>query len=409
MTHCRHCQAPLLLDMVDLATAPPSNAFLSPEQLAAPEVYYPLHILVCESCWLVQTEDYSDAAQLFDQDYAYFSSVSATWRAHCEGYVAEMVERLSLGPTDCVVEVAANDGCLLRFVQARGIPCYGIEPTASTAAAARARSIDIVGDFFGVALADKLAAEGRQADLIVANNVLAHVPDINDFLGGFVRLLKPNGVATFEFPHLQRLLEDCQFDTIYHEHYSYLSLIAVTGILSRNGLTVFDVQRLPTHGGSLRVFAQRSDTGELVVQPSIEEVLSGERVAGLSEAETFGSFQARTDRIKNDLLRFLLQAKAEGRRVVGYGAAAKGNTLLNYAGVRGDLIDFVVDRAESKQGKFLPGSRIPILFEDRLKAASPDYVLILPWNIAPEIVEQLAYVRDWGGQFVTAIPKLKVF
>lgn len=409
MKNCRHCQTPLTLEMADLATAPPSNAYLSNARLSAPELYYPLRVLVCETCWLVQTEDYAEASQLFDKDYAYFSSVSATWRMHCEAYVAEMAEFLSLGPQSCVVEIAANDGCLLEFVKKRGIPCYGIEPTVSTAAAAREKSIEIVEAFFGVDLGARLAGEGRQADLIVANNVLAHVPDINDFIGGFARLLRPDGIVTFEFPHLERLLEDCQFDTIYHEHYSYLSLFTVSNMLAAQGLDVFDARRLATHGGSLRVLAQKSDSGTRPVTAEVQAIIESERANGLTTPVTFEGFQARCDRVKNDLLQFLLQAAANGKRVAGYGAAAKGNTLLNYAGIRGDMLRFVVDRALSKQGNFLPGSRIEIVAEERLKEEQPDYILILPWNIAPEIVEQLSYVRDWGGKFVTAVPTLKVF
>ncbi len=408
MNRCRHCNAPLSLSMADLATAPPSNAYLEPGALSAPEAYYPLRVLVCTECWLVQTEDYAEADQLFDAEYAYFSSVSATWRAHCEAYVAKMIDYVPLRPESRVAEVAANDGCLLEFVQDRGIPCYGIEPTASTAAAAREKSIDIVEAFFGRGLGERLAAE-RSADLIAANNVLAHVPDINDFVGGFASLLRPEGVATFEFPHLERLLYECQFDTIYHEHYSYLSLIAVSRILTENGLTVFDAERLPTHGGSLRIFAQRSDTGGRAVTPAVAEIMDSEHSAGLDRAETYAAFQARCDRIKNDFLSFLLQAASEGKSVAGYGAAAKGNTLLNYAGVHGDLVGFVADRAESKQGKYLPGSRIPVVPEARIREEKPDYVVILPWNIAPEVVGQLSYIRDWGGQFVTAVPALKVF
>jgi SAM-dependent methyltransferase len=307
-----------------------------------------------------------------------------------------------------VVEVAANDGTLLAYVKARGIPCLGIEPTASTAAAARAKGIEIVQEFFGIALAESLARAGRQADLIAANNVLAHVPEINDFVAGFTRLLKAQGVATFEFPHLLRLITEAQFDTIYHEHFSYLSLGAVVRIFSAAGLTVFDVEELTTHGGSLRVYAQRSDSGSHPVGPQVADLLERERASGLFDPALYTAFQPRVERIKNAFLTFLLEAKHQGRRVAAYGAAAKGNTLLNYAGVRPDLIPYVVDRNPAKQGKYLPGSRIPVVDEERLKQDQPDYIVILPWNVREEITAQLIYTRTWGARFVTAVPELVV-
>ena len=405
---CRHCGSELALSLVDLGSAPPSNAYLTETSLRAPEKWFPLRVLVCQHCWLVQTEDFSRADELFDADYAYFSGFSSSWLAHSERYVADMAERFGLGATSHVVEVAANDGYLLQYVQARGVPCTGVEPTASTAAAARAKGLDIVQDFFGVRLAQALAAQGKQADLTAANNVLAHVPDINDFVAGFTRLLKPQGVATFEFPHLMRLIEENQFDTIYHEHYSYLSLTAVQRIFAANGLAVFDVEELPTHGGSLRVFAQRGDLGTQPRASRVDKLLGREARAGLGEAGGFAGFQERTNRVKDDFLTFLLAAKRQGKRVAAYGAAAKGNTLMNYAGVRPDLIPFVVDRNPAKQNKFMPGSRIPIVDETRLRADRPDYVVILPWNLKDEVMRQLAYVRGWGGQFVTAVPELRV-
>jgi SAM-dependent methyltransferase len=406
---CRHCGSELSLPLVDLGSAPPSNAYLTRATLHAPEKWFPLRVLVCESCWLVQTEDFSQAHELFDADYAYFSGFSSSWLAHSERYVADMTARFGLGPASHVVEVAANDGYLLQYVQARGIPCTGVEPTASTAAAARAKGIDIVQDFFGVRLAKELAAKGKQADLTAANNVLAHVPDINDFVAGFATLLKPRGVATFEFPHLMRLIDENQFDTIYHEHYSYLSLTAVDRIYAANGLAVFDVETLPTHGGSLRVYAQRADSGPWPRAGSVVALLEREARAGLRETGYYAGFQARTDRVKDDFLMFLLDVKRRGKRVAGYGAAAKGNTLMNYAGVRPDLLAFVVDRNPAKQGKFMPGSRIPIVEESRLGAEKPDYVVILPWNLKDEVMTQLAYIREWGGEFVTAVPELRVF
>jgi ubiquinone/menaquinone biosynthesis C-methylase UbiE len=394
--------------MVDLASAPPSNSYLTERSLHAPEKWFPLRVMVCEACWLVQTEDFAQADELFDADYAYFSGFSTSWLEHSERYVNEMTTRFSLGAQSHVVEIAANDGYLLQYVRKYGIPCTGVEPTASTAAAARAKGIDIVEAFFGVSLAKKLVAQSKQADLTVANNVLAHVPDINDFVAGFTFLLKEQGVATFEFPHLLKLLAETQFDTIYHEHYSYLSLTAVQRIFSANGLAVFDIEELPTHGGSLRVYAQRVDTGNHATSARVEQVLVAEKVSGMLSAAHYRNFQARTDFIKYELIRFLLEARREGKRVGAYGAAAKGNTLMNYAGIRADLIEFVVDRNPAKQQKYMPGSRIPIVSEDRLKREKPDFVLILPWNLKAEICTQIAYVKDWGGKLVTAIPNLEI-
>ncbi len=403
---CRHCAAPVTLPLADLGTAPPSNAYLREPALHAPERWYPLRVLVCENCWLVQTEDFAAADALFDADYAYFSSFSSSWLAHAEAYVAAMAERLSLGAHSHVVEVAANDGYLLQYVAGRGIPCLGVEPTASTAAAARARGIEVVEQFFGVKLARELVAQGRAADLTVANNVLAHVPDINDFVAGFAVLLKPQGVATFEFPHLLRLVQQCQFDTLYHEHFSYLSLTAVQRIFAANGLAVTDVQELPTHGGSLRVFAQRSDAAP-VVHGRVGELLAREAAAGVSSAAFYGGLQGEALRIKRELLAFLLDCHARGLKVGAYGAAAKGNTLLNFAGVRADLLPYVVDRNPAKQGQFLPGSRIPVVDEAHLRAHRPDRILILPWNLREEVAAQLDYVRAWGGQLVVAVPRME--
>lgn len=404
---CRHCGSGLKLPLVDLGSAPPSNAYLTEHSLHAPEKWFPLRVLVCEQCWLVQTEDFAQANELFDAEYAYFSGFSSSWLAHSERYVADMVARFNLNADSHVVEVAANDGYLLQYVKARNIPCTGVEPTASTAAAARAKGIPIVEDFFGVRLAQELAAKGKQADLTAANNVLAHVPDINDFVAGFAVLLKPSGVATFEFPHLLKLIVENQFDTIYHEHFSYLSLTAVNRIFSANGLTVFDVEEHPTHGGSLRVFAQRSDAGQQPSSRRVDELLQREAQAGMRSADFYAGFQAKTDQVKNDFLTFLLEAKRQGKTVSAYGAAAKGNTLMNYAGIRPDLISFVVDRNPAKQGKYMPGSRIPIVEEKHLQYVKPDYVVILPWNLREEVVAQLDYIQTWGGKFCTAVPSLK--
>ena len=405
---CRHCGAVLALPLIDLGSAPPSNAYLTAEALHAPEKWFPLRVLVCTGCWLAQTEDYAGASELFTPDYAYFSSFSSTWLEHAERYVAEMTTRFGLGKTSNVVEIAANDGYLLQYVKARGIPCLGVEPTASTAAAARKKGIEIVEEFFGVALARKLADSGRQADLVAANNVVAHVPDINDFLRGFAVLLKPQGVATVEFTHLLRLVEDNQFDTVYHEHFSYLSLTASVRIFESNGLSVFDVEEIPTHGGSLRVFAQRSDTGTHLRTSRLETLLLREAEAGMLTADYYVRFQDRARRTKNEFIGFLLDACKQGKSVAAYGAAAKGNTLLNYAGIRSDLISFVVDRNPAKVGKYLPGSHIPIVDESRLASDKPDYVIIFPWNLKSEIVSQLDYVNIWGGKFVIAIPGLEL-
>lgn len=401
---CRHCETELTLPFLDLGSAPPSNSYLTSAVLHAPEKWYPLRVMVCTECWLVQTEDFADHEELFSADYAYFSSFSDSWLRHARGYVEAMAGRFSLGAASHVVEVAANDGYLLQYVRERGIPCLGVEPTASTAAAARAKGIEIVESFFGRRLADQLHAAGKAADLMAANNVLAHVPDINDFVGGFAVLLKENGVATFEFPHLLRLVEGVQFDTVYHEHFSYLSLSAVTRIFERNGLRAFDVEELPTHGGSLRVFAQRADAGALPVAASVGEMLARERAAGMTTAAYYRDFQPRAERIKNDLLQFLIDAKRSGKTVAAYGAAAKGNTLLNFAGVRPDLVSFVVDRNPAKQGKYMPGSRIPIVGEDHLKTVRPEVVIVLPWNLSTELAGQLAYVGDWGAELVAAVP-----
>ena len=405
---CRHCESELTLPLVDLGSAPPSNAYLTKHSLRMPEKWFPLRVLVCDNCWLVQTEDFAQADELFDDDYAYFSSFSDGWLAHAERYVSDMVARFGLTEDSHVIEVAANDGYLLQYVQQKGIPCTGIEPTASTAAAARDKGIAVIERFFGVALADELVAAGQQADLTVANNVLAHVPDINDFTAGFSALLKPNGVATFEFPHLMRLIEGTQFDTIYHEHFSYLSLSAVDRIFKANGLVVFDVDELPTHGGSLRVFAQRADAGEWPHTEAVGEMLRREAERGLTSANGYADFQTKSNAVKDGFLRFLLEARRQGKKVAAYGAAAKGNTLLNYAGVRPDLLPFVVDRNPAKQGKYMPGSRIPIVDEQYLREMRPDHILILPWNLKQEVMQQLDYVHDWDAQFVTAVPELDI-
>lgn len=406
---CRHCGHQLATVFVDLATAPPSNSYLERNALLAPEKYYPLRVLTCDKCLLVQTQDHTDAEELFSADYAYFSSFSSSWLAQAKRYVADMIERFNLGADSMVVEVAANDGYLLQYLLARAVPCYGIEPTQSTAAAARAKGIEIIEEFFGEELGRRLARQGRAADLIAANNVLAHVPDINDFVKGFAALLKRDGVATFEFPHIYQLVTLGQFDTIYHEHYSYLSLTTVQRIFAANGLRIFDVAELPSHGGSLRVFAERSDQQARPPGPALARLLQLEQAAGMTELPFYQNFQQQADRIKDEFLAYLIAARRDGLRLAAYGAAAKGNTLLNYAGVHQDLLPFVVDKNPNKQGKFLPGSRIPIVDEDHLKAQRPDRILILPWNLTDEITAQLSYAGAWNARFVRFIPKLEEF
>ena len=405
--NCRHCGTLLQRSFLDLGSAPPSNAYLTLETLQAPEQWFPLRLLVCEKCWLVQTEDFSKADTLFTSDYAYFSSFSDTWLKHAEKYVRTMIHRFSLDGDSNVIEVAANDGYLLQFLKKAGIPCTGIEPTAGTADAARKKGITIIEEFFGESLAQSLIEKGVTADLMTANNVLAHVPDINDFIRGFTILLSPQGVATFEFPHLQCLVEKNQFDTVYHEHFSYLSITSVQTLFTANGLEIFDVEQLPTHGGSLRVFAQRADQGIHNRTKNVEQLLTLEENAGIREISFYSNFQKKAEKVKNELLEFLLECKQLGKSVAAYGAAAKGNTLLNFAGIKPDLLAYVADRNPAKQGTFMPGSRIPIVDETYLKNMQPDVVLILPWNIRNEISRQLAYIKEWDGQFATAVPKLE--
>ena len=406
--NCRHCETRLTLPLIDLGSAPPSNAYLTEKTIHLPEKWYPLRIMVCNQCWLAQTEDFAQADELFDEEYAYFSSFSTSWLQHASRYVVDMIDRFGLNKKSHVIEVAANDGYLLQYVKSNNIPCTGIEPTSSTANAARAKGIPIIEDFFGVNLAKEMVKKGQQADLTAANNVLAHVPDINDFILGFAIVLKPNGVATFEFPHLLKLITENQFDTIYHEHFSYLSLLALETIFLKNGLRIFDVEEHSTHGGSLRIFAQRSDTGLQPISHRVIELRKCEIVSGLNTSYFYTGFQIKADKVKNDLLSFLIQANQEGKRVVGYGAAAKGNTLLNYAGVGPDLISYVVDKNPAKQGKYMPGSRIPIKAEEYLKDDKPDYIIVLPWNLKKEVSRQLNYIEQWNGKLVICIPKMEV-
>ncbi|MFT6915517.1 MAG: SAM-dependent methyltransferase [Motiliproteus sp.] len=402
---CRHCHTPLQHPFLDLGSAPHSNGFLTEQQRQQPEPYFPLRLHVCDTCWLVQTEDFAAADQLFTQDYAYFSSFSSSWLKHAADYSAMITERLNLDQHSLVVELASNDGYLLKNFVAANIPCLGIEPTASTAAAAEALGVPVLREFFGEALGRQLAQEGKQADLIAGNNVIAHVPDINDFVRGMARLLKHDGVITLEFPHLLQLVQQCQFDTIYHEHFSYLSLGTLKRIFEAQDLCIFDVEQLSTHGGSLRIYGQHRSA----MRPStaaVASILDLETTAGMNSLQFYSGFQSSVDRIKKDLCQFLKQAKDDGKTVAAYGAAAKGNTLFNYCGIESDLIEYVVDQSPHKQGKYLPGSHIQIFSPEQIKATQPDYVVILPWNIQQEIMEQLSYITDWSGLFVTAIPSL---
>lgn len=405
---CRHCQTEVSLPLIDLGAAPPSNAYLTESDLHKPEKYFPLRVLVCTQCWLVQTEDYVDAHEFFSADYAYFSSFSNLWLSHAKQYVRDMITRFGLNAHSHIIEIAANDGYLLQFAKAQGIPCLGIEPTASTAKVARAKGIEIIEAFFDKTLALQLVEQGRAADLIVANNVLAHVPDINNFVSGFARLLKPAGVATFEFPHLLHLVSGNQFDTIYHEHFSYLSFTTVQRIFAQNGLSIFDVDELTTHGGSLRVFAQATKTGKQCITDKVARLLARELSLGMQATAFYTGFQSKAVQLKNEFLSFLLDVNRRKKTITGYGAAAKGNTLLNFAGVKPDLLPFICDAASSKQNKFMPGSRIPIVSPQKLKELKPDFVLIFPWNIADEVINDHHYVYSWGGKFVTAVPGLVI-
>lgn len=405
---CRHCKHDLELSFANLGSSPPSNSYLSEGYLNHAEKWYPLHVKVCANCWLVQTVDYADREEFFSPDYAYFSSYSTTWLDHCQAYSDAIIKKLNLDENSLVGEVASNDGYLLQYFQKKNIPCFGVEPTISTAKVAQDKGIKVFTDFFGADYATKLALENYTADLLIANNVLAHVPDINDFVRGFSNLLKPNGVATFEFPHLLSLVNYSQFDTIYHEHYSYLSLSAVKKVFEKNGLSIFDIDEIPTHGGSLRVYAQHMDAGKREVSNAVGKMLELEMNKGITSESFYQNFQKRIINIKHEFLTFLLEAQQKQQKVVAYGAAAKGNTLLNYSGVKDDLISYVVDKNPAKAGKYLPGSRIPIVSESRLKNDKPDLIVILPWNLKDEITYQLDYVRSWGAKFVTAIPSLSI-
>jgi 2-polyprenyl-3-methyl-5-hydroxy-6-metoxy-1,4-benzoquinol methylase len=407
--NCRFCQNKLTHQFVDLGFSPPSNSFLKPEQLNQPETFYPLRIMVCEKCFLVQIDEFASHEDIFNSDYVYFSSFSKSWLAHAKNYTEMMIERFKFDDKSQVIEIASNDGYLLQYFQQQGIPVLGIEPTSNTAAAAKEKGIDSVVDFFGVRLATKLSDEGTKADLLLGNNVLAHVPDIRDFVGGLKILLKSTGIITFEFPHLMQMIDKNQFDTIYHEHFSYLSLTTVSQIFNEFGLDIFDVEELPTHGGSLRIFAKHIENISILNSGCVLAMLEKENQFGLTTIETYTTYQEASEKVKNDFLLFLLNAKNQGKKVAAYGAAAKGVTLLNFCGVRKDLINFVVDASPHKQSKFLPGIHIPVVSEDEISKYKPDYVVILPWNLKDEISGQLSYVRSWDAKFVVAVPIIEIF
>lgn len=402
---CRHCKNELKYTFVDLGFAPPSNSYLTKPDLACPEKYYPLRIKVCDECWLVQTEDYTKADELFDSNYAYFSSTSTSWLDHSAAYSRKIIDRLKLSTDSLVVEIASNDGYLLKNFIMAGVPCFGIEPTASTAEASERLGAEVIREFFSENLAKKLQHKSK-ADLIVGNNVYAHVPDLNDFTRGLKVLLKDDGVVTLEFPHLMQLLKNIQFDTIYHEHFSYLSLYTVNAIFKKFGLRVFDVEQLTTHGGSLRVYGCH-DESEHKSLSSVEDLLKQEAEYGLQSLITYQNFQCKVDLIKNNLLEFLIARKKSGNSIAAYGAAAKGNTLLNYSGIKLDLINYVCDAAPSKQGHFMPGSHIPIKHPNYLVENKVDYLLILPWNIASEVKKQLSLLGV-TSKFLVAVPEIKI-
>jgi SAM-dependent methyltransferase len=404
---CRFCGASLRHPFVDLGMSPLANTYLTSAQLNEMEPFYPLYVFVCERCFLVQLEAFVSPEQLF-RDYAYFASYADSWLCHARRYSEMAIERFGLDARSQVVEIASNDGYLLQYFAARGIPVLGVEPAANVAKVAVEKGIPTRVEFFGEETARRLAAEGLQADLTVANNVLAHVPRLSDFLRGLKILLKPHGVATLEFPHLLRLMAENQFDTIYHEHFSYFSFTTVETIFAAHGLTLFDVEELPTHGGSLRIYASHAGHRRQAVAPCVRDLRAREEAAGLTHLGSYAAYAERVKETKRKLLAFLIEAKRAGKSIAAYGAAAKGNTLLNYCGVRTDFIDYTVDRSPYKQGRFLPGTHIPIYRPDKVRETMPDYLLILPWNLAGEIVAQMGYIREWGGRFVIPIPEVRV-
>jgi len=406
---CRFCHHKLTHEFIDLVNAPPSNSFLTKKQLSEPEIFYPLKLMLCEECWLVQVDEYKKSEEIFNQNYAYFSSYSTSWLEHAKRYVEMIIDRFGFDENSQVIEIASNDGYLLQYFQLKQIPVLGIEPATNVAMSAQEKGIETIEAFFGANLANRLVSQDKMADLIIGNNVFAHVPDVNDFAAGLKIALKDNGVITLEFPHLMQLIEQNLFDTIYHEHFSYFSFSIVKLIFEKHGLELFDVEQISTHGGSLRIYGKHKDDASKNISPNVTALLHEEKVKGMQTTEYYDGFQNKADRVKYDLIDFLIKQKKNGKKVAAYGAAAKGNTLLNYCGSKKDLIEFVVDASPHKQGMFLPGSHIPVVTEKEIKKTKPDFVIILPWNIKNEIIEQLSYIQEWGGKFVVPIPEIRTF
>ena len=408
--NCRFCTTPLTHVFIDLNNSPASNSFLTKEELNEPETFYPLKVFICDECFLVQVDEYKKSDAIFDSSYAYFSSYSTSWLQHAKAYVDMMTERFAFNENSLVIEVASNDGYLLQYFKEKNIPIMGIEPTANTAEVAMAKGIKTVIEFFGAELADRFASDWNvKADLLLGNNVLAHVPNIVDFVLGIKLILKEDGIVTMEFPHLLQLVDNNQFDTIYHEHFSYLSFHTVKQIFESQGLKMFDVEEIPTHGGSLRIYATHEENAQQAISENVNKLLEKEYSKGINSLNYYNNFQQKALKVKIDITDFLIKQKRDNKKVAAYGAAAKGNTLLNYCGIKNDLIDFVVDANPHKQNKFLPASHIPVMNEDELKKSKPDFVIILPWNLKTEITAQLNYIKEWGGKFVVAIPELEIF
>ena len=407
--NCRFCHHPLSSEFIDLVNSPASNSFLTKKQLNEPETFYPLKVFVCDECFLVQVDEYQKSDAIFNGDYAYFSSYSTSWLAHAKRYTDLMIARFGLNEKSKVIEIASNDGYLLQYFKERHVPVLGVEPTKNTADVAISKGIETMTEFFGTNFAQTLVSKGVKADLLLGNNVLAHVPDINDFVGGMKIALNTEGVITMEFPHLMQLVDNNQFDTIYHEHFSYLSFYTVKQIFESKGLEMFDVEEIPTHGGSLRIYAKHKEDTTKSISDNVANLIAKEINKGINALNYYKGFQERAEKIKLDLWSFLIEQKRQGKKVAAYGAAAKGNTLLNYCGIKNDLIAFVVDANPHKRDKYLPASHIPVVNEDVLKSEKPDYVIILPWNLTTEITAQLSYIKEWNGQFVAAIPNVTIF
>ncbi len=407
--NCRFCKAPLHHVFIDLINSPASNSFLTKDQLNEPEIFYPLKVYTCHKCFLVQVDEYKKSGAIFNSDYVYFSSFSTSWLAHSKAYTDKMTERFTLNEKSKIIEIASNDGYLLQYFKEKNIPVLGIEPTSNTAKVAIEKGIETIVDFFGIKLANQLVSKNIKADLLLGNNVLAHVPDIVDFVGGMKIILKEAGIITMEFPHLLQLIENNQFDTIYHEHFSYLSLFTVKQIFESAGLKIFDVEELETHGGSLRIYATHKENKKQLTGDNVESLLQNEISKGIDTLKCYDDFQQKVLKVKLEFLDFLISQKKENKKIAAYGAAAKGNTLLNYCGIKNDLIEFVIDANPNKQNKYLPGSHIPVMNEQELKNFRPDFVIIFPWNLKTEITEQLKYIREWNGKFVTPIPELLIF